>query len=113
MTRISNAANVPLPPEATGSPSTESAATASPLKPASAHEVFRIIEVSIAPGAGRSFDLETVSKTVIDWWMRQSFPAKQWQEREREQLREHLVEGLRDDPAFQALVQKIAQERDK
>lgn len=113
MTRISNAPNVPVSPDAAGSHSTESSTTPASLRPASANELFRIIEASIAPGAGRALDVENVSHAVIDWWMRESFPARQWQEREQGELREQLVESLREDPAFQALVQKIAQEREK
>ncbi|MEW6365675.1 MAG: hypothetical protein AB1714_13685 [Acidobacteriota bacterium] len=79
--------------------------------PASAKEFLSIVKTSLAPAGGRAWDVNAISQKVIDSWIQRNVPTRTWGETLRSQLHEHLTEALRDDPTFQALLQKLVRER--
>ncbi len=111
MSRISDPSNIPAPAGTGASESVNSArATSQPVRSTSVQELFHVIVSHLAPSPDRAINPQAMSEAVIDWWMHHNLPARLQQEPLKKQLREQLVDVLKDDPSFQALVEKVYRE---
>jgi hypothetical protein len=106
MTRIGDGAP---PPFSIPNPDTDPAAVSEPKVTATVpSELYRVLEAAFAPQPDQAFDLERLSKVVIDWWVNGNVPSNFAEKSVRQQLSEQLSSALRDDPVFQSMLTKLA-----
>ncbi|MCS7311894.1 MAG: hypothetical protein NZ742_03155 [Acidobacteria bacterium] len=95
-------------------PETPSASEEKPVGGVQGHEpvtvpdFLRLLQMEVASLPNRQLDAETVSRTLVEWWLQHHVPSRAWPAPVLEAFRGQVVQFLQRDPLVQALIQKLS-----